>query len=262
MADTLIDTAFAAMNDAPEDDAARLRFYDALASSELFLMLSKEPEGENIEPEVFEVQDAAFVLVFDREDRISQFAGRPVPYAALPGRALAQMLAGQGIGIALNPEVAPSEFLLPPEGVNWLCGTLDHGPQEREARPEKLAAPMGLPQELLSSLDAKLASAAGLARSAYLAHVTYDDGSQGHLLGITGAIPEAQRALAGAVNDALVFSGLEAGMLDVAFVEDSDILTAELARVALRFDLPEAPKAPTYEPVTPGSDPDSPPILK
>lgn len=262
MTETQIDAAFAAMDAAPQDDAARLRFYDALASAELYLMLTEEPTGEQISPEVFELQDASFVLVFDREDRISQFAGRPVPYAALPGRALAQMLTGQNIGLALNPEVAPSEFLMPPDALTWLSGTLDHGPEEREARPERLSAPRGLPDSLITALDGKLASAAGLARAAYLAAVTYDDGSQGHLLGITGAIPDAQRALAGAVNEALVFSGLEAGVLDVTFVEDTDILAAELARVALRFDLPEPPDPKEVVHVTPGSDPDSPPILK
>ena len=262
MADTQIDITFAAMDAAPQDDTARLRFYDAIAGSELFLMLAKESEGDNIEPELFELQDASFVLVFDREDRIAQFAGRPVPYAALPGRALAQMLAGQGIGIALNPEVAPSEFLLPPDGVTWLAGTLDHAPQEHEARPERLSAPKGLPEMLLTSLDAKLASAAGLARAAYLVHVTYDNGSQGHLLGVTGSIPEARPALAGAINEALVFSGLEAGMLDVTFVEDSDSVSTELARVGLRFDLPEAAKPKEMQQVAPGSDPERPPLLK
>ncbi|WP_299926806.1 SseB family protein [uncultured Pelagimonas sp.] len=262
MTETVIDTAYAAMDAAPQDDTARLRFYDALASAELFLMLTQEPVGDSISPEVFELQDASFVLVFDREDRISQFAGRAVPYAALPGRALAQMLSGQNIGLALNPEVAPSEFLMPPEALEWLSGTLDHGPEEREARPEHLSPPRGLPDTLITALDTKLASAAGLARTAYLAAVTYDDGSQGHLLGVTGSVPEAQRALAGAVNEALVFSGLEAGVLDVTFVDDSDILAAELARVALRFDLPEPPQPKKVEQVTPGSDPDSPPILK
>lgn len=262
MTDTPIDAAFAAMTLAPQDDAARLRFYDALASAELFLMLTKDPEGDQISPEVFELQDAAFVLVFDREDRMTEFAGRAVPYAALPGRALAQMLAGQGIGLALNPENPASEYLVTPDALTWLTGTLDQAPEEREARPARLSAPRGLPDALLSTLDAKLASAAGLAQTAYLAQVEYDDGSQGHLLGLIGTIPEAQRALAGAVNDALVFSGLEAGVLDVGFFEESDVLAGELARVALRFDLPEPPKPKQVEHVIPGSDPDSPPVLK
>ena len=72
----------------------------------------------------------------------------------------------------------------------------------------------------------------------------------------------AETALARAVNEALVFSGIEAGMLDVVFLPDSDPSAAQLARVGLRFDLPEPPKPERTERIAPGSDPDSPPILR
>lgn len=258
---TPLDTAHAAMEAAPEDGTLRLRFYDRLAATELFLMLTEEPLGESISPELFDLGDAKFVLGFDREDRLSAFAGRVVPYAALSGRALASMLGGQGIGLALNLEVAPSQILLPPESLSWLVETLGAGPQESEARPAAFHGPR-VPEQLVTALDARLAGAAGLARKAYLAEVVYDDGTRGHLLGMTGTAPGAERALAGAVNEALVFSGLEAGVLDVTFLNDSDPLTADLARVALRFDLPE-PEAPRrVPPLAPGSDPDKPPKLR
>ncbi|MDD9733724.1 SseB family protein [Mameliella sp. AT18] len=258
---TELDRAHAAMEAAPEDDALRLRYYDRLATTELYLMLTAEPQGQEISPEVFELGDARFVLGFDREERLAGFAGRAVPYAALSGRALASMLAGQGIGLALNLEVAPSQYLLPPEALAWLAETLGHGPQQAEARPAEFRAPR-VPEALVTALDARLAIGAGLARKAYLAEVIYDDGARGHLLGITGAVAGAEAALAGAINEALVFSGLEAGALDVTFLSDSDRLTADLARVALRFDLPE-PQAPErVERLAPGTDPDKPPILR
>lgn len=258
---TLLDQAHAAMEAAPEDAAARLRFYDRLAMSELYLMLTAEPEGDAISPEIFDLGDARFVLGFDREERLSDFAGRAVPYAALSGRALAGMLSGQGIGLALNLEVAPSQILLPPEALAWLAQTLGSGPQEAEARPSEFRAPC-VPESLVTALDARLATGAGLARRAYLAEVIYDDGTRGHLLGVTGALPGAEAALAGAINEALVFSGLEAGALDVTFLSDSDPLAADLSRVALRFDLPQ-PQAPErVERVAPGSDPDKPPRLR
>ncbi len=262
MTETPLDTAHAAMEAAPENNTARLRFYERLADSEIFLMLTEEAKDENLSPEVFELEDAAFVLAFDLEERLSAFAGRAVPYAALPGRVVAQMLAGQGVGLALNIEVAPSSILIPPEAMAWLTQALSEGPAEGEARPETIAAPRDLPETLVTSLDAKLARMAGLARKAYLAEVTYAGGARGHLLGVTGAVAEAEPALARAIQEALVFSGLEAGALDVVFLADSDPVTAQLARHALRFDLPEAP---TPEPVTraaPGADPDKPPILR
>jgi hypothetical protein len=251
------------MEASPQDDTARLRFYDRLAEAELFLLLKEEPKGDVISPEIFDLQENSFVLAFDLEERLTQFAEREVPYAALSGRALAGMLSGQGIGLALNLEVAPSSILLPPQALGWLVETLSNAPVQAEAKPEQFAMPQNLPEALLKALDAKLATAQGLARKAYLAEVTYEGGGKGHLLGLTGAVPGAEPALAGAVNEALVFSGLEAGALDVTFLSDTDPLTAELARVALRFDLPE-PEASSVQDVrpAPGSDPEKPPILR
>ena len=123
---TALDTAHAAMLADPQNDAARLRFFERLADSELFLMLTEEAMGENISPEVFDVADGRFVLAFDREERLAQFAGRPVPYVALSGRVLSGMLAGQGIGLGLNLETAPSSMLVPAEALGWLAETLQH----------------------------------------------------------------------------------------------------------------------------------------
>ncbi|MDU8912712.1 SseB family protein [Aestuariicoccus sp. MJ-SS9] len=259
---TPLDAAHAAMEAAPENDAARLRFYERLAGSELFLLLTREAEGDRADPEVFDLGDARFVLVFDREERLAAFTGRAAPYLALSGRAVASMLAGQGVGLGVNLEVAPSSILIPAEAVDWLAQTLGHGPAEAEARVAEVTAPRGLPDVLLTALDAKLASAAGLARSAWLAGAVYEGGGRGHLLGIAGTLPGAEAALAGAVNEALVFSGIEAGALDVVFLRDSDPMAARLARVGLRFDLPEPEVPQEADRVAPGSDPSKPPILR
>jgi hypothetical protein len=257
---TDLDQAHAAMEAAPEDDTARLRFYERLADTELFMLLGAEAEGDQITPELFDIEDQKFTLVFDREERLSQFVGRAAPYAGLPGRALTQMLQGQGIGLALNLEVAPSAMLIPAEAVDWLVQTLSHGPDETEARLTEVAAPKGLPEAVISGLDRKLAIAAGLARFAYLAAATYEDGSRGHVLAFVDALDGAEKALASAASEALTFSGIEAGMMDVMFVKASDPMSAHLARVGLRFDLPEL-EAP-HVPGAPGMNPDSPPKLR
>ena len=260
--ETPLDHAHAAMEVEPEDAQVRLQFYDRLAEAELFLMLAREAVGDHAEPELFDVGDARFVLVFDTDARLGSFAGKPVPYAALSGRSIVGMLAQQGIGIALNPDVAPSSILLPPEAVDWLSETVSQGPSEDEARPEEVRAPTGLPERLLEALDAKLRAANGLARRGYLAEVTYDTGAKGHLIGFTGVVTGAEAALAQAIQEALVFSGLEAAALDVVFLRDSDPVTAQLARVGLRFDLPKPAEEQRSEPIAPGSDPEKPPILK
>ncbi len=260
MTETQIDLAHAAMQAAPEDDQARLTFYERMADYELFLLLESEPVGDQITPELFELQDGAFVLAFDQEERLAAFAGRIVPYAAISGRALFHMLAGQNVGLAFNLEVAPSSTLLPSEAIGWLSETLSAAPQEQEAKPEEFYPPADLPERLITALDAKLARAGGLARKAYLAAVTYEGGGRGHVLGFTGAMPGAEPALAQAINEALIFSGLEAGALDVTFLADNDPRAAGLAKVALRFDLPEPPEDPSG-PKAPGMDPATPPKL-
>jgi len=260
MAETPLDAAHRAMEAAPGDDAARLRFHDRLAGAELLLLLAAEAAGDAVTPEVFEVEGASFVLAFDTEERLSSFTGRISPYAALSGRALAEMLAGQGLGLALNPDAAPSSYLMPAEAVAWLAETLGARPAEVEARLRTATPPRGLPDGLLAALDAKLASAGGLARQAWLAGVTYEGGADGHLLAFVGALPGAEPGLARAVGEALTFSGVEAGELDVAFLRASDPVMARLAKVGLRFDIPEPEAAPG--PAAPGMDPDRPPRLR
>ena len=112
------------MEAAPEDDAARRRFWGALIEAELFVMLATEAAEGQITPAQVEVEGLHFVLAFDREERLAAFAGGVVPYAALSGRRLAGMLAGCGLGVALNPDVAPSAMLVGAEAVEWLAARI------------------------------------------------------------------------------------------------------------------------------------------
>lgn len=260
---TILDQAHAAMEAAPEDGAARMRFYERLAESELFLMLAEEaPEGDQISPDLFEVGDARYVLVFDREERLAAFAGQVVPYVALSGRVIAGMLSGQGIGLGVNLDVAPSAILLPQTALAWLNDTLGNSPDEVEAAIAEVHPPAGLPEHLITAIDGKLATAMGLAQSAYLVGITYQSGARGHLLGFVGAVPEAQEALARAAAEALTFSGIEAGAMDVGFFQVTDPVTAQMDTVGLRFDLPQLQETRVQTVSTPGGDPEKPPRLR
>ncbi|MEZ5797241.1 MAG: SseB family protein [Paracoccaceae bacterium] len=258
---TLLDAAHAAVSANPEDETARLRFYERLADGELFLLLAREAEGEVLDPRVFELEMGKVVLVFDREERLADFAGGIAPYAALPGRVIAGLMRGQGIGLGVNLGVAPSEMLLPAEAMDWLAEALEGGPEETEAAPREFTAP-AVPEALVAGLDAKLAKAGGLARAAVLAGVVYSDGRRGHLLAFVDAAEGAAPALAGAVREALVFSGIEAGELDVGFLREADPARAAMERVGLRFDLPEVAVASPAGPAAPGMDADRPPKLR
>ncbi|MGB7241204.1 MAG: SseB family protein [Sulfitobacter sp.] len=261
---TPLDRAFTAMDAAPDDDTARLRFYERLADAELLLLLKSDAgaRDEQVTPELFDLGDAQYVLVFDRVERLAAFTGAVSPYVALSGRAIAGMLAGKDLGVGVNLDVAPSSILLPKASVDWLNETLGNAPDQVEARIAEVHPPKGLPDLLLSAIDAKLATATGLAQCAYLVGVVFRDGGRGHMLGFVGAVAQAEQALAHAAAEALVFSGIEAGSMDVGFFDAADDMTQKLARVGLRFDLPQLAEMQAPARPAPGSDPAKPPILK
>ncbi|WP_224816032.1 SseB family protein [Hasllibacter sp. MH4015] len=256
---TPLDQAHAAMEAAPDDTQARLAWFDRLAATEMFLLLEDEAGADSVKPKVFAVDGADLVLAFDREERLSAFAGDVAPFVALSGRALAGMLTEAGLGMAVNLGTS-AETVLEVEAVAWLAGTLSHRPETVEDRPDEILAPNGLPDTLLTTLDARLAAAEGRARLAYLVATKTDAGRRGHLLAFVDHLPGAEGGLAQLVGEALSFSGLEAASLDVGFFKSADPICARLAKVGLRFDLPELVAPP--ERSAPGSDPDRPPRLR
>ena len=257
---TLLDAAHAAVSADPDNETLRLRFFERLADGEMVLLLDREAVGDSFEPRIFDLEDGPVVLVFDRDERLAAFSGGIAPYAALPGRVIAGLLKGQGIGMGVNLGVAPSSMLLPPEAMDWLAETLDNAPDEVEALPAEFLPP-SVPQAVIAALDGKLARAAGLAVAAVLTGVIYQDGRRGHLLALLDVVDGAEAALARAMNEALVFSGIEAGELDVVFLPSASAAALAMARVGLRFDLPQ-PQAQTSAPAAPGTDPSRPPKLR
>ena len=249
---TPLDRAFTEMAENPDDDHARLKFYERVADAELFLIMADETQ-----PRVYSSEQGKFVAAFDLEERLASFNEGPAPYAALSGRSMIQMVTGQEIGIALNFWSAPSAYLLTPDVVEWLNATLAVAPSQHNDTPVSIGPPLNVPTALLESLDAKLAAATGLAEAAFLVSTSYKTGRQGHLLAILGAPPEAEPSLSQAIAEAIVFSGIEAGDLDVAFFRSDDPIRPRLEAQGLRFDIPQ-PERP--KPL--GRDPDTPPRLR
>ena len=257
--DTPLDHAYAAMMADPESDRIGLAFYDRLAGTELFLLLAEEALGDTITPEITEVEGQKYVLAFDREDRLAQFSGGVAPFASLSGRAIAAMLEGQELGLALNPGVAISAFLIDSDDLAWLAQMLSAEPQQIETRARAFHPP-DLSDQLIAALDTRLAAAGGLADFVCLVMVDYADGTVGHMLGFVDALPGTEPALAQLISDVLAFSGDEDAQLDVGFFRDGDDVTSRLARTGLRFDLPDE-NARYSSHKGPGMDPDKPPIL-
>lgn len=255
---TILDQTHAAMEAGGEAEA--LAFWRSLADAELFLVLEEEATGEVMTPRVYDLAEGPLLLAFDSEERLATISDDPMPYAVLPGRVLAAQLAGQGLGLGLNLGTAcPSETILPPEAIDWLAEMLSQtDPEEAEARIAALAAPH-LPQGLLTALGGLLPSGAAAA----LAQVTYQGGGQGHMLVLSGIRPEAEARMARAVAEALVFSGLEAAALDLAFAGAETALFLRISGAGLTVSAAEVVPPPMPEPPqAPGSDPDKPPRLR
>lgn len=198
---------------------------------------------------------------------MAEFLGEPAPYAALPGRVIAQNMVGENVGLGINLGVAESAMLLPPEALDWLAETLTHAPQADQGRPVSFEAPQLSPAILgllLPAFEAKFDQLVGLASHALLGGVTYEDGRHGHVLALLGTPEEARPGIAKAMGEALTFSGLDAGELDVTFLEADTPAARVLLEKALVLHLPEPVEEEVQElrPSAPGMDPSKPPILR
>ncbi len=243
-------------------DAAGLRFYERLADAELFLMLEEEASVDRARPLIFDTSDGKVALIFDREDRLADFVDTPTPFVAMSGRRIAKILAGQSIGLGLNLGVAPSSMLMPPATVDWLNEMLGAKSIVTEATPEHLLAPKGLPESLIEALDTKLANMSGVVSAAHLVGVIYQDGQRGHILAMIDVPTSAQEGVAEAISEALSFSGIEAGQLDVTFLPSHAPHLAEFDKIGLKFEIPDLILPTSLKPLAPGMDPDSPPKLR
>lgn len=256
MSATPIDAAHEALAAAGDDAGLRMAFYGQVLAAKLYLLLEAEPEGERLEPLVLESEAGRLVLAFDLPERMAAFLDAPKNYVAVAGRSLVAMLAGRGIGIALNPDVAPSASVIGPEAVDWLAGA--GGPTEAE--PGRIIAfrePAAVPAALVRALGDRLGAYAGRVSGAYLALAEYEAGGEGLVLAVAG-VPEAgEAAVAAAIDEAVRFSGAEAVQLDVIFPGEAAL--ARVARVGIGFR-PQPPSQP--QPQAPGSDPARPPRLR
>ncbi len=253
---TTIDAAHARMQTHPEDDAIRLRYYATLADAELILLLEREVVGADIAPRVFALDSGPVVLAFDTDEKLADFVGTIAPYVALPGRVVAQSLAGQGVGLGINLGT-PSEMLLDAAAVGWLSQTLQAAPDQTEASIVAFHAPH-VPDLLVTTLQDKLR---GAAPHAVLAGVRYQDGRRGHVLALFDVPADAEAALAQSASEALVFSGIDAGEMDVLFLGSQDPAAQSMVQLARLLDL-SLPVPVPHAPKPPGLDPDRPPRLR
>ena len=237
------------------DDRQRARMLSRLADTELSVALLREPAHDQVELQIFDLDGVRMALACDAEDRLADFFGHSVAYAALPGRVLAGLLKADGAGLLVNPG-HPSEMMLDAAMLDWLTGALEAAPEEAEARLRLTAPDAGVAADLSDALAERLADLRGLVAGAALVGVAGAGQSgaghqgAGHLLVIAGAPVDRQPAIAKALAEALAFLPAQPGGVDISFSDTPP------PPGALLFDL--TPPAPEVE----APRPKGPPILR
>lgn len=246
-------------DETPLDRAMRLadgeatdgRAVDALLNAELYLLLDGPAGDAAPRPTVLALEAGPTALAFDREERLAAFADG-ADYLALPGRALAALLAERGLNLAVNPGVAASELFHGADALAWMAGATALRAEAGEARLTTLARPPAeaAPAALLSALDAKLAALGAAVAEAWLVSAETGAAGGGPRLALVlvergawgaGEAGETHRAaLARAVGETARLAGAE---IDALFAAEGPLLAAA-RRVGLGFE-PEAPAAPT-----------------
>jgi hypothetical protein len=254
--ETPYDAAHRALQLDPESAAARLRLHERILDAELLVLLADEAAGDALRPEIYEVADGSFALAFDRDERMAEFVGTAAPYVALSGRQLMSLLAGQGIGVAMNLG-AESAALLPPPAVEWMAGMAAGTPEAEEAHVAAVRAPTDVPQTLLDALGPKLAAMTGLIEAAHLVEARRGEAS-GLMLVLSGVPALARDGVVQAVAEAVRFAADDLS-LDVTFLDPGDPGFEAVRRAGVAFALPRAEPA---APAAPGSDPARPPKLR
>ena len=197
-------------------DAARAAILRQLADTLLYAALTAEAEGDRAELLRLDGPDGPLALACDGDDRLSGFFGQATPYAAMPGRVLARMLAEAGVALLVNPG-APSEMLIGAATLDWLARALADHPDAAQGAARLMPPEKDVADMLLPALGARLADMAGLARAAVLTRAQWSDGREGHLLLIEGAEPQIEPLIAKAIGELAAFLPPIQGGLDVSF---------------------------------------------
>jgi len=129
---TELDQALETLRADPDNHKAQSGFYDLFLNSVFFVptvnetfRTGEENQEEKIEvPLIIEADNTDYLVFFDQQQRLNDWAEQEVPCVQLPGHMLAEMTpAGlhwaMNIGTSCNKQFAPDE-------IAWLKGVVEH----------------------------------------------------------------------------------------------------------------------------------------
>ena len=124
---TELDKALEALNANPEDPTAKMNFYGLFLNSVFFVPIKKvsDEEEKKVElPMIVESDGSDFLVFFDYQKRLNDWAGTHAPCAQMPGFALAQ-ITSPDVYWAMN--VGTDHFKpFAPDEIAWLKEVVSH----------------------------------------------------------------------------------------------------------------------------------------
>lgn len=237
-----LNKVFKEMSQNPENNDARLNYYGVLADTNLFLLLEQEPSNEILEPKFIQLEGKNFALAFDSEESLSEFYGEAAAFAQITGRVLAKMLLEEKIGLGINLGVSEGELLLPYEVVEWFVNVLDETPDLVQANPKKFLPANAFPEIMFQALQEKLEPAVGLFDEIWICAVEYNEDEISHLICLMGAQKSAQQAIVKSINEALFFTDINLGNIDVAHFNYDDEACSKIRAIGVKLEFPQVNK--------------------
>lgn len=188
---TPLDQAFEA---AKANESARNDFYSLLLNSTLYIPTHDIPAehdraraGENtsFSPIIVEAEGAAYLMLFDTIEKLTNWAQRPVGYVGLSGHIIAN-ISESHLHWALNAGTNYIKIFMPDE-VRWMktnfLGMRDEMVNIKAGTEIMLGEPAMLPNGLIQQLTQAISSRNPEISAAYLAQALYQsEGEKPHLV--------------------------------------------------------------------------------
>lgn len=125
---TELDKALEALKANPEDPTAKMNFYSLFLRTVFFVPIKKMNADEKSKDKVVELpliienEGSDFLVFFDEQKRLNDWAEKHVPCAQMPGFALAE-ITSPGVCWAMNVGT-DHDKQFGPEEIAWLKGVL------------------------------------------------------------------------------------------------------------------------------------------
>lgn len=197
---TQLDTAYTA---AKNNDEQKPAFYNQFLNTDLYVATHPEAgESESIAPLVVEYSGVQFLMLFDTQQRLTDWAKKEITYAVMPGHTLVQRMSTD-YHWALNVGTDFTKTFVPKE-IAWLKEIVEKTKSEQTQNPAKnISALVRKPKELPDSFINRLSeifTKTPTINYAYLGEVRYAiENEPAHLT----LVLETNNTLSQAIHDEL-----------------------------------------------------------